>query len=192
MGDLGRTERLADALRPYYRPFTTPPGRVFGLPGGSGSPVPAGRATLTYPLERRAVESDPYGWRYAHDRQLWRMHTGLDLIVPEGTAVLAALSGTVRLVEWVSGYGLTVIVEHENGWQTLYAHLGDIAVLPGQRLAAGETLARVGSTGRATTAHLHFEVRRTQDGRTVALDPAPLLTSPPQEATAMGNDPARQ
>ncbi len=151
---------------------------------GSASPGTPGETPLTYPLERRAVESDPYGWRYAQERQLWRMHTGLDLIVAEGTAVLAALAGTVRLVDWVGGYGLTVIVEHGNGWQTLYAHLGEIAVLPGQRLAAGETLGRVGSTGRASTAHLHFEVRHKLEGGTVALDPAPLLTPPPQGSMA--------
>jgi murein DD-endopeptidase MepM/ murein hydrolase activator NlpD len=184
VGDLGRSERLAETLRPYYRPAAITPARGSGLLDGPAAPVGPGETPLTYPLERRAQESDPYGWRLAQDRQLWRMHTGLDLIVPEGTAVLAAQAGTVRLVDWVGGYGLTVIVEHGSGWQTLYAHLGEIAVLPGQSLAAGETLGRVGSTGRATTAHLHFEVRRRLEGGTVALDPAPLLQTPAQGAVA--------
>lgn len=103
------------------------------------------------------------------------MHTGIDLIVTEGTPVLAAASGTVVLVDEVSGYGLTVVVDHGGGWQTLYAHLFEIAVQPGETVHRGQPLGRVGDSGRATTPHLHFELRRRRADRVVALDPGPLL-----------------
>lgn len=106
------------------------------------------------------------------------MHTGVDLIVAEGTAVRAVLPGRVRLVEVISGYGLTVVIEHGRGWQSLYAHLLDASVRPGEAVVAGQSLGRVGQSGRATTPHLHVELRRLREGRLVALDPGPLLQAP--------------
>ena len=103
------------------------------------------------------------------------MHAGQDLVAPEGTPVLAMLPGRVALVESVDGYGLTVVLEHGRGWQTLYAHLSSSSVQPGEQLAAGAPLGRVGSSGRASTAHLHVELRRHLSSGLVALDPTPLL-----------------
>jgi murein DD-endopeptidase MepM/ murein hydrolase activator NlpD len=130
---------------------------------------------LTYPLALRATEVSPFGWRYSESRLAWRIHAGTDLIVPEGTAVRAALPGKVRLVQEVSGYGLTVVIDHGRGWQTLYAHLLDLAVGPFQEVAAGDPIGRVGSSGEATAPHLHFELRRHQGASTVAIDAGPLL-----------------
>jgi len=130
---------------------------------------------LVYPLAERASEVDPYGWRYSEARQAWRMHAGQDLIAPEGTPVLAMLPGRVVLVDQRDGYGLTVVIEHGRGWQTLYAHLLEVSVQPGDLLQAGEGLGRVGQSGRATTAHLHVEVRRRSEAGLMALDPTPLL-----------------
>lgn len=137
--DLGRNERLPESLRSRYRPATT---------GG----VPAIQAgALGFPLAQLPREQAPFGWRLAASRSDWRMHTGLDLIVPEGTPVLAALPGTVRLVDEVAGYGLLVVIDHGLGWQSLYAHLLDVAVLPGASVAAGQSIARVGRSGSAGT-----------------------------------------
>lgn len=174
VSDLGGNDRLPDALLPFYRPLLersdpVAPSAIAVLP------APGQTLVLTYPLAARAMEVSPFGWRYSESRQAWRMHAGTDLIVPEGTLVRAALPGTVRLVQEVGGYGLTVVIDHGRGWQTLYAHLLDLAVRPSQELTAGEPIGRVGSTGQASTAHLHFELRRRQDGRTVALDAGPLL-----------------
>jgi murein DD-endopeptidase MepM/ murein hydrolase activator NlpD len=149
-----------------------------GLAALAGLPAPGQPLRLTYPLDQPATEIDPYGWRFSTARQAWRMHTGVDLIVAEGTAVRAVLPGRVRLVEVISGYGLTVVIEHGRGWQSLYAHLLDASVRPGEAVVAGQSLGRVGQSGRATTPHLHVELRRLREGRLVALDPGPLLQAP--------------
>lgn len=97
-----------------------------------------------------------------------RMHHGQDLAAAEGTPVRAAADGTVRFAGARGSYGNMVIVEHADGTETRYAHCRDLGVKAGDTVAAGQSIASVGSTGRSTGAHLHFEVR--QDGR--AIDPA--------------------
>jgi murein DD-endopeptidase MepM/ murein hydrolase activator NlpD len=129
---------------------------------------------LAYPLARPAESMDPWGWRYSERRGAWRMHTGVDLAADQGTPVLAALAGRVVLLEPISGYGTTVVVDHGNGWQTLYAHLHDSVVAPGQWLEQGERLGSVGMTGQASGPHLHFELRH-QGPDLLALDPTPYL-----------------
>jgi murein DD-endopeptidase MepM/ murein hydrolase activator NlpD len=96
-----------------------------------------------------------------------RMHTGLDFPAPEGTPVLAARTGVITVAEFVGGYGKTVALKHELGASTLYAHLSAILVKPGERVAVGQPIGRVGATGSATGPHLHFEVRV----RGAAIDP---------------------
>ena len=130
---------------------------------------------LVYPLAAAAEEIDHYGWRYSESRQAWRMHAGQDLVAPEGTAVLAMLPGHVVLVEALDGYGLTVVLDHGRGWQTLYAHLQAAAVQPGDFLPAATSLGTVGQSGRASGPHLHVELRRRDGDRMLALDPTPLL-----------------
>jgi murein DD-endopeptidase MepM/ murein hydrolase activator NlpD len=177
VGDLGQNDRLPESLRARYRPATA--GAVPALQAGA----------LGYPLAQQPTEQAAFGWRLADSRAAWRMHTGLDLIVPEGTPVLSVLPGTVRLVDEVGGYGLLVVVDHGLGWQSLYAHLLDVAVLPGETLAAGQSLGRVGSSGSATTAHLHFEWRQRRQGRLVAVDPSPLLQPIGTGASVAGRAP---
>ena len=129
---------------------------------------------LAYPLKRFAASMDPWGWRYSQRRGAWRMHTGVDLAADEGTPVLAASAGRVLLVESISGYGTTVLLDHGAGWQTLYAHLLSTSVAMGQRLNQGEVLGAVGMTGSASGPHLHFELRR-RGPSLLALDPTPHL-----------------
>jgi murein DD-endopeptidase MepM/ murein hydrolase activator NlpD len=99
------------------------------------------------------------------------MHTGLDFPAPHGTPVLAARTGVVTVAESIAGYGSTVALKHELGASTLYAHLSAILVQPGEKVAAGQPLGRVGATGAATGPHLHFEVRV----RGAAVDPLPAF-----------------
>lgn len=101
-----------------------------------------------------------------------RMHTGVDLHATYGQSVGAALAGKVIYAAYRGGYGNLVIVDHGRGISTFYAHLSSIAVMTGQRIVAGETLGYVGSTGRSTGPHLHYEVR----ARGRALDPSALIT----------------
>ena len=98
-------------------------------------------------------------------------HHGLDIAAPIGTEVKAARSGKVEFVGWLNVYGRTVIINHGNGYQTLYAHNDQLLVEKGQYVAAGEKIATIGATGNVTGPHLHFEV--IVDGRRV--DPLSFL-----------------
>ncbi|WP_244279417.1 M23 family metallopeptidase [Synechococcus sp. UW179A] len=132
---------------------------------------------LVYPLAQPAQEVQPYGWRYSDRRQRWRMHVGHDLIAPAATPVLAMLSGRVQLAQSISGYGLTVLLDHGRGWQTVYAHLQSADVHAGQLVRAGDRIGRVGRSGSASTDHLHVELRRLEGRQAFALDLGPLLLS---------------
>lgn len=86
-------------------------------------------------------------------------HEGIDFIAPTGTPILAAAAGVVVDAKWHPGYGNMIEVEHNNKTTTRYAHASKLLVKPGDIVRLGETIALVGSTGRSTGPHLHFEVR---------------------------------
>lgn len=87
-------------------------------------------------------------------------HKGTDIANGVGTAILAADSGKVVSAGWTNvGYGNHIIIDHENGYMTLYGHLSQIAVVVGQRVSRGSQIGLMGSTGRSTGSHLHFEIR---------------------------------
>lgn len=110
-------------------------------------------------------------------------HHGIDIAVPEGTPVRATGEGIVRFVGNTDGYGLRIEIEHGNGITTLYAHLSEATVVPGQRVQRGQVIGRSGNTGASTGPHLHYEIR--QNGK--AIDPAPILESTaPLASTATG------
>jgi biotin carboxyl carrier protein len=86
-------------------------------------------------------------------------HTGIDIKAPTGTPVKATGAGTVRRADHFGGYGNTVVIDHGNGIETLYAHNSQLLVKVGDRVKRGDIIARVGSTGRSTGPHVHYEVR---------------------------------
>ena len=86
-------------------------------------------------------------------------HTGIDISSPRGHAIVASAGGTVVRAGWVNGYGRCVEVAHGLGLRTLYGHLDEIQVIEGQRVSRGEPIGIVGTTGRSTGPHLHYEVR---------------------------------
>ena len=89
-----------------------------------------------------------------------RNHKGLDFGAPVGTSVKAAAAGTVTYAGWNSGgYGYLVIISHGNGVQTYYGHCSSILVSVGDKVNAGDLIAKSGNTGRSTGPHLHFEIR---------------------------------
>jgi murein DD-endopeptidase MepM/ murein hydrolase activator NlpD len=110
--------------------------------------------------------SSPYGWRDLFVSGS-RFHGGVDIAADTGTPVAASRGGRVGFAGWSGVYGYVVFLDHEEGWQTRYAHLSRIDVRVGDLLRQGAVLGAVGSTGLSTGPHLHFEVR--YDGR--ALDP---------------------
>lgn len=132
---------------------------------------------MMYPLSIPAPITSLFGWRIHPITGNQRFHAGTDLGAPTGTPVLAAAAGQVETANWMGGYGLTVILNHKSAEQTLYGHMSEILVQPGQWVQPGTIIGRVGSTGASTGPHLHFEVRHlTQDGW-VATDPGVELQS---------------
>ena len=101
------------------------------------------------------------------------LHGGIDFVAPEGTAVRATAPGTVVAAGWNGGYGQMVEIRHADGITTRYAHLSAVLVPQGARVAAGNLIGRVGSTGRSTGPHLHYETRRGGE----PVDPARFLAA---------------
>lgn len=88
------------------------------------------------------------------------LHRGVDISAPTGTPVHAAADGVVVYASTMNGFGRVVVIDHGNGFQTYYAHLSRFAVVAGQEIRQGELLGAVGMSGRTTSSHLHYEVRR--------------------------------
>lgn len=87
-------------------------------------------------------------------------HFGLDMAARRGTTVRAAIAGTVIFAGWDGAYGRKIVISHGKGVTTVYGHLNSIRVAKGKRVAAGQRIGTVGSSGRSTGPHLHFEVRK--------------------------------
>lgn len=107
--------------------------------------------TFIKPMSNITVSSN-FGSRWG------RQHQGTDFSTPVGTTVMASRAGKVTYASWMSGYGYCVMIQHEDGFQTRYAHLSSIKVSVGQSVSQGQTIALSGNTGRSTGPHLHFEI----------------------------------
>jgi len=118
---------------------------------------------LRMPVKGRLTS--PYGYRTHPIYGVRKLHTGIDVAAPSGTAIRAAGDGVVVFAGRWGGYGNCVILDHGGGTATLYGHCSRLAVASGQKVSQGQTIAHVGSTGLSTGPHLHFEVRR--DGHPV-------------------------
>jgi len=101
----------------------------------------------------------------------YEFHSGIDITAPHGSKVLATADGVVEFAGWYGDYGKTVIIRHPSGYLTLYGHLSQVDVKEGQRVKAGDVVGRVGSTGRSTGPHLHYEVIRDNK----PIDPSKFL-----------------
>ncbi|WP_457767979.1 M23 family metallopeptidase [Cyanobium sp. ULC084] len=142
-----------------------------------------GNRSLLFPLIGSAVTTSNFGWRLHPVLGNWLMHAGRDLAAPEGTPVVAALTGRVVSSGLAGGYGLAVELEHDGPKRrTLYGHLSELFVKEGELVKQGTVIGRVGSTGLSTGPHLHFELRLPENGSWVAIDPGEL--DPGREAIA--------
>ena len=133
--------------------------RPAGVRSGGPTVLPSGM-----PVAARV--SSGFGWRTHPTLGGHRAHSGVDLAAPYGSPVIATADGIVGQADWRGGYGLFVAVE-SGGVQTRYAHMSRLNVVAGQRVRRGDVIGYVGSTGRSTGPHLHYEVR--VNGR--AVDP---------------------
>jgi murein DD-endopeptidase MepM/ murein hydrolase activator NlpD len=153
---------LPDAVPPPPPPPAMTPEPFFaaaapeeGYADGAYSSAPASLAVtgFMWPVV------GPIGDYFGTPRGGGTYHSGLDICAPTGTPIAAAAPGQVVLVSAGGGYGNYVVIRHDNGYETLYAHLSEVYVGQGQWVAQGDTIGAVGATGWATGPHLHFEVR---------------------------------
>ncbi len=123
----------------------------------NGAQGVVGMLTGTWPVEGHI--SCPYGSRIDPFSGEGAYHTGMDLAAPMGTSVTAAADGTIAHADWMNGYGNLIIIDHGNGYETYYGHLSRVDVMEGQSIRRGERIGAVGTSGRSTGPHLHYEVR---------------------------------
>jgi murein DD-endopeptidase MepM/ murein hydrolase activator NlpD len=146
--ELDQLERESSSIEAELR-------RNYGTKKASSVPKYAGRFQI--PVSGRM--SSGFGGRYHPILKRNRMHTGVDIAAPTGTAIAAAGDGEVIFAGWRGGYGNCIIIDHGGGVATLYGHCSRLYVGVGKRVSKGDRIAAVGSTGQSTGPHLHWEVR---------------------------------
>jgi murein DD-endopeptidase MepM/ murein hydrolase activator NlpD len=136
------------------------------------SPIPHSGISVPsrMPLEGARLTSG-YGMRTHPVLGGRRQHAGIDLAAPTGTPIHATADGVIGRADWYSSYGLYISINHGASMETRYAHLSRLAVAAGDNVKKGDLIGYVGSTGRSTGPHLHYEVR--VDG--VAVNPIPYM-----------------
>ena len=149
-------------LNNLTEPYELSAGQQLIVPDGRKPYVPRRVYAYSGPVpEDAASGTGSFGWPAGGviTQKYWNRHKAIDIGAPKGSPVLAADSGYVIGVgRSDQGYGLHVVIDHQNGFQTLYAHLSVYYVEVGQSVKKGELIGRVGATGRATGPHLHFEI----------------------------------
>jgi Peptidase family M23 len=158
-------------ITPIDPSTATTPGIPASPTSIDNSVAPESITELIYPLMNPARISSRFGWRTHPLTGKRRFHSGLDIAAPSGAPVVATGSGTVISAGWNGGYGKAIIIQHSDTQQTLYGHLSEISVQPGQSIAQGTVIGLVGSTGNSTGPHLHFESRMPNAGVWTAVDP---------------------
>ena len=126
--------------------------------GGGGGGTVTGTGSFVWPVPSCTYITSRFGLRVHPVYGTTKNHTGLDIGAAAGAAVNAADGGTVTMAGVNGGYGNCVMIDHGNGYQTLYGHLASISVSSGSTVSAGQTIGTVGSTGVSTGPHCHFEV----------------------------------
>ena len=142
-------ERLARQLPPGFEEATGAAAQALALSTAFG---------LAWPVPEHTPVTSPFGYRLHPVLGKRKLHTGVDLSVPEGTPVRAVEEGTVRRASWDAVNGKVLILDHGRGVTTAYCHNSELLVQPGQRVKRGELIAQSGNTGRSTGPHLHYQI----------------------------------
>ena len=154
---------------PSVRPAVM--GRSLSTPMAFVNPGNERSAQIIYPLSSPAPMTSSFGWRTHPITGSRRFHSGVDIGAPMGAPVVAAGSGIIVSAGWLGGYGKAIVIQHNGIQQTLYGHLSEVFVQPGQKIEQGTVIGRVGSTGNSTGPHLHFETRVATSDGWIAVDP---------------------
>ena len=149
-----------------------------GLTANIGIAIPSRR-----PIEKMSLSSS-YGMRVHPITGKLARHNGVDIPAPYGTPIYATADGIVGRAQRLGGYGNYVEIEHGNAIETRYGHMSSFVVQPGQQVKKGDVIGYVGSTGRSTGNHLHYEVRI--DGEPV--NPMPFVRSDSMTIAALTGD----
>lgn len=183
----GEDYKMLARVNRIYPPYTVKTGDVLFIPGATRQ-LPVGvitpKSTSTAPPSRPAAAppvavgassaaKSGYGFSWPMRGRLTSrfggrgsdVHDGIDIAANRGTAIAAARDGKVIFSDRLSGYGNVIILEHSGGFTSVYAHNDRNYARKGQRIARGQKIASVGSTGRATGPHLHFEIRKDNVAR---------------------------
>ena len=126
--------------------------------GGSSGGSVTGTGSFTWPCPSCTYITSRVGYRWHPVSGQWKYHSGLDIGAAYGASIVAADGGTVTIAGVNGGYGNCVMIDHGNGYYTLYGHMSSIAVSVGQSVSKGATIGYVGSTGVSTGPHLHFGI----------------------------------
>lgn len=164
------TEINSSALGPADIGFSNLFSSMQRLDGGAKATnnIPTGRPVMKLSLTSNfGVRSDPFNGGA-------RMHKGIDIPGPVGTPVYATADGIVSRAGWASGYGNLVQISHGGGLETRYGHMSKLVAAPNSYVRRGQLIGLMGSTGRSTGSHLHYEVR--VDGQ--AINPMPFVAGP--------------
>lgn len=162
-GGIGMAEMFANQLAGKGAPVTTHVPIAMQMPPTTTALPELEPGKLAMPAIGRL--SSGYGMRIDPIHHTQSMHPGLDVAAPTGAQVTAAAAGKVTHAGPAGTYGNLVTIQHANGLETRYAHLSSVDVQKGAEVLPGTPIGKVGSTGRSTGPHLHFEVR--EDGKTV-------------------------
>ncbi|MDD5043662.1 MAG: M23 family metallopeptidase [Patescibacteria group bacterium] len=165
----GSTEEKIIAFNKLTDTSDIATGDILMVPDGKIIPVYSAPARTWSPVDKSAVKPPgstqiasgkmlwPTSWRVITQYYSWR-HSGLDIDGDYRSPLYAAESGTVESAGWLGGYGLQILINHGNGVKTRYGHASKLFVKRGQQVSRGETIAMMGTTGRSTGTHIHFEV----------------------------------
>lgn len=140
-------ELEVDVLQPGQKLF------IQGAKTRNDGDISRGTTDIFFRWPAKGVISSPFGYRWG------TLHTGIDVAADIGETVYAAHGGRITCAGWMGGYGLTVVINHGRGWETLYGHTSALYVTAGDTVQGGQPIAAVGNTGYSTGPHLHFEVR---------------------------------
>lgn len=173
----GHRVRELEAELAELREFETRIRRWAGIESADAGPDAVDRTRHRWEREEKLLEEIPAttpvgGWVSRGFEPGAENHLGIDLVGETGTPVHASALGVVRFAGWDDTFGNLVILDHGNGFTSLYGHNDSLLVAQGDVVSRGQTVARLGNTGQSTAPHVHFEVRLAEE----PLDPAFLLS----------------